>query len=109
MTPGWLVGDVGMVAPPDLLLQIAADAFGVEVDDLTGPSRSQPICTYRQITMAAFREAGKFSYPKLGAMFFRDHTTVMHACERIGRTHRGARDRLVDALRTAGANVTESK
>lgn len=105
MTPGWLLGDVGMVAPPEVLFKVAAEAFGVEVADIMGTSCRQPISTYRQITMAAFREVGKFSYPVLGDLFSRHHTTVIHACERIGRTHRGARDRLVDAMRTAGANV----
>lgn len=105
MSPGWLVGDVGMVAPPEVLFKVAANAFGVEVDDLTGPSRRQPICVYRQITMAAFREVGKFSYPKIGDLFFRDHTTVMHACERVALHYVGARGRLVEAMRTAGANV----
>ena len=58
--------------------------FGWTVDDLCGKSRRRPLVTARQIGMYVFRELTDFSYPKIAEEFGgRDHTTVMHACEKI--------------------------
>lgn len=65
------------------VVQEAAVAFDVTVDDLTGPSRCRPLMSYRQIAMAAARMVGH-SFPKIGSAFGgRDHTTVVHACQRV--------------------------
>ena len=58
--------------------------FGWTVDDLCGKSRRRPLVTARQIGMYVFRELTDYSYPKIAEEFGgRDHTTVMHACEKI--------------------------
>ncbi len=52
--------------------------------DLLGPSRRQPLARYRQIAMYLCREHTDLSLPKIGAAFGgRDHTTVLHAVEKI--------------------------
>ena len=54
------------------------------IDDLSGKSRRRPLVTARQIGMYVFRELTDYSYPKIAEEFGgRDHTTVMHACEKI--------------------------
>ena len=58
--------------------------FGWTIDDLCGKSRRRPLVTARQIGMYVFRELTDYSYPKIAEEFGgRDHTTVMHACEKI--------------------------
>ncbi len=58
--------------------------FGWTVDDLCGKSRRRPLVTARQIGMYVFRELTDASYPKIAEEFGgRDHTTVMHAVEKI--------------------------
>ena len=53
-------------------------------DDLLGPSRRQPLARYRQIAMYLCREYTDLSLPKIGKAFGgRDHTTVLHAVEKI--------------------------
>ena len=48
-------------------------------------SRRQPLARQRQIGMYICREHTGLSLPKIGAAFGgRDHTTVMHAVEKIG-------------------------
>lgn len=65
------------------VVRMAARGFDVSVDDLQGDSREQPLVWYRQATMAAVRRLTGLSYPAIGRRFGgRDHTTVMHACER---------------------------
>jgi chromosomal replication initiator protein len=72
------------VITPLLILEETAKMFGWTVEDLTGKSRRRPLVTARQIGMYVFRELTDYSYPKIAEEFGgRDHTTVMHACEKI--------------------------
>ena len=69
---------------PQLILEETAKMFGWTIDDLCGKSRRRPLVTARQIGMYVFRELTDYSYPKIAEEFGgRDHTTVMHACEKI--------------------------
>ncbi|MDX2645937.1 chromosomal replication initiator protein DnaA [Streptomyces sp. PA03-1a] len=61
-----------------------ASYFGLDVEDLSGSSRSRVLVTARQIAMYLCRELTDLSLPKIGALFGgRDHTTVMHADRKI--------------------------
>ena len=72
------------VITPELILETTAKMFGWTIDDLCGKSRRRPLVTARQIGMYVFRELTDYSYPKIAEEFGgRDHTTVMHACEKI--------------------------
>jgi chromosomal replication initiator protein len=69
----------------ELLADIAA-ILKFSVDDLKGRSRQRPLVTARQIAMYAFRELTDLSYPAIARLFGgRDHTTVIHANEKIQR------------------------
>lgn len=64
-----------------------ADYFQVSVDDLKGKKRIKQIVTPRQVAMYLSRELTINSLPKIGNEFGgRDHTTVMHAYEKIQET-----------------------
>jgi len=72
------------VITPEVILEETAKMFGWTVDDLCGKSRRRPLVMARQIGMYVFRELTDYSYPKIAEEFGgRDHTTVMHACEKI--------------------------
>lgn len=69
---------------PDAILTATAATFGFSVEELCGPSRRRPLVTARQIGMYVFRELTDFSYPAIAREFGgRDHTTVMHAVDKI--------------------------
>jgi chromosomal replication initiator protein len=69
----------------ELLAEIAS-ILGFEVVALKGKSRQRPLVTARQIAMYVFRQLTDLSYPAIARIFGgRDHTTVIHACEKIGR------------------------
>ncbi len=71
------------VNAPEIIAATAA-AYGYTVDDLEGPSRKQPLARCRQVAMYLCREHTDLSLPKIGAYFgSRDHTTVMHAIEKV--------------------------
>ena len=67
------------------IIERSAATFGFDIDDLCGPSRRQPLVLARQIAMYLARELTDLSLPKIGAEFGRDHTTVMHAIDKIKR------------------------
>ena len=69
----------------ELLAEIA-QILGQDVDALKGKSRQRPLVTARQIAMYVFREQTDLSYPSIARLFGgRDHTTVIHAVEKIQR------------------------
>jgi chromosomal replication initiator protein len=68
------------------ILDVAALYFGVSVADLTGRGRSARIALQRQVVMYVMREETGASLPQIGrALGGRDHTTVIHGCERVAR------------------------
>ena len=69
---------------PQMILDATAETFGFSIDELRGPNRRRPLVTARQIGMYVFRDLTDFSYPAIAREFGgRDHTTVMHAVEKI--------------------------
>ncbi len=71
------------LAPAEIIGSTAA-AFGLSPKELVGTSRRQPLVRARQTAMYLCRELTDLSLPKIGAAFGgRDHTTVMHALDRV--------------------------
>ena len=69
----------------DGIITTVAQYYDIPVSELTSSSRRQPLARQRQIGMYICREHTGLSLPKIGAAFGgRDHTTVMHAVEKIG-------------------------
>ena len=72
------------VVTPEVILEETAKMFGWTIEELCGRSRRRPLVTARQIGMYVFRELTDFSFPQIARVFGgRDHTTVMHAVEKI--------------------------
>jgi chromosomal replication initiator protein len=68
----------------DLIISTVAQYYELPQSELLGPSRRQPLARQRQIAMYISREQTGLSLPRIGAAFGgRDHTTVMHAVEKI--------------------------
>jgi chromosomal replication initiator protein len=54
------------------------------LSDLLSEKRSRSLARPRQIAMTLARELTQLSLPEIGQAFGgRDHTTVMHACQRV--------------------------
>ena len=66
------------------IMKVVARYYDLTPDQLTTQKRSRDISYPRQIAMFLCRELTGMSLPKIGQVFGgRDHTTVMHACEKI--------------------------
>lgn len=69
----------------DTIKDMVAEYFGISVKELVGKKRLRTIARPRQMAMALTREFSGDSFPDIGQAFGgRDHTTVMHACEKVG-------------------------
>jgi len=75
-----------LIITPDLILDRTSEFYGFSREDLVGASRRRPLVTARQVSMYVFRELTDLSYPAIGREFGgRDHTTVIHAVDKITR------------------------
>jgi len=69
---------------PQMILEATANRFGFTIDAICGPSRTRPLVTARQVAMYLVRNLTDYSYPAIARVFGgRDHTTVIHAVEKI--------------------------
>ncbi|HZH92518.1 MAG TPA: chromosomal replication initiator protein DnaA, partial [Tissierellaceae bacterium] len=68
----------------DLIKDKVSKRFEIRMDDFNSKKRTRAIAYPRQIAMYLTRELTDLSLPKIGDEFGgRDHTTVIHACEKI--------------------------
>lgn len=66
--------------------EVVANYFQTSTEELKGKKRVRQIVVPRQIAMYLSRELTNASLPKIGQEFGgKDHTTVMHACDKIGK------------------------
>ncbi len=66
------------------IIKAVAEFYDISEKDLLDRSRKKEVVKPRQITMYLLREELKSSFPFIGEKTGgRDHTTVMHACEKI--------------------------
>jgi chromosomal replication initiator protein len=79
----------GSAAPEVTIPRIqeaVSQRFGVTLEELVSPRRSQAVAYPRQVAMYLSRELTDSSLPKIGKEFGgRDHTTVIHATSKITR------------------------
>jgi chromosomal replication initiator protein len=66
------------------IISTVSQFYEIPKTEMIGASRKQPLARQRQIAMYVCREHTGLSLPKIGAAFGgRDHTTVMHAVDKI--------------------------
>jgi chromosomal replication initiator protein len=77
----------------DMILSAVAELTGVSVTEITGDKRSRPVVESRHLAMYLARELTDASLPKIGdRVGGRDHTTVLHAVEKMTKLMREDRD-----------------
>jgi len=87
----------------ELIQQAVADYYSVPLFELKAKRRNRDIAVPRQIAMYLTRELTEMSLTQIGSAFNRDHTTVIHACEKISGDARtdSALSSLLEDLRRA--------
>ena len=70
---------------PKIIIEAVSRFYDVEIVDVLGKSRKKELVIPRQVAMFLMREETKTSFPTIGNEFGgRDHTTAIHACNKIG-------------------------
>jgi len=71
---------------PERIARAVADYYGVQMEQLKGQKRDKAIVTPRQVAMFLMRAETDVSLLRIGAeLGGRDHSTVLHACDKITR------------------------
>ena len=64
--------------------RVVSEYFRIPLKELVGPKRTRIYARPRQLAMGLSRELTGDSFPEIGMAFGgRDHSTVMHACEKV--------------------------
>lgn len=68
----------------DNIQRVVSEFFRIPLKELIGPKRTRIYARPRQIAMGLARELTNDSFPDIGEAFGgRDHSTVMHACDKV--------------------------
>ncbi|MCE9643217.1 MAG: chromosomal replication initiator protein DnaA [Candidatus Andersenbacteria bacterium] len=66
------------------IISAVSSYYNISHEELCGKSRKKEIVRPRQVAMYILRRESNMSFPSIGEHFSgRDHTTAMHACEKI--------------------------
>ena len=76
----------------DKVFTAVFNKYNISKEELLGTKRNKDIANARHISIYLIREITEMSFPNLGRLFNRDHTTVMNSCDQI--TARVAKDPL---------------
>ena len=81
-----IVSSKDKVISSNFIQETVAKYFNIDPKDLVGAKRSNDVVFPRQIAMYLCRTVPQISLPQIGRDFGnRDHTTVMHACNKIDK------------------------
>jgi len=89
----------------DLIKKISSEYYSIRIDDMSAKIRTKEIANARQVAMYIARDLTNASLPKIGEAFGgRDHTTVMHACEKIKAALKEDRE-IQEAVKNISATI----
>ena len=73
----------GITVTPFTLITLSAKKYNITVEQLMSPTRKRRMVEARQYSMYLIRKNLKYSQAATGAVFHKDHATVLHACRVI--------------------------
>jgi chromosomal replication initiation ATPase DnaA len=65
------------------IINKGAELFDAKVCDILGDRRDQSIVRKRMAIAATLRSRRGYSYPRIGQLLNRDHSTIMYTCQRF--------------------------
>jgi len=90
---GSLISPKNKLISFDKILEIVAGFYNIGVNDLIGTKRNKEIVLPRQVTMYLLRQELQYSYPQIALKIGKkDHTTIMHGCEKIEKQIKAGHD-----------------
>ena len=82
-TSDLLSGSEPVAVTVDKIFEKVAKKYGVTVEDIKGRKRTREIANPRHIAIFIIRKMTDMSYPAIGRLLSRDHTTIMSSLENI--------------------------
>jgi len=77
-----LLPDERATSPSDII-RFVAQHYGIRVADLKGRSNRRSIALPRQVAMYLIRDILELSFPEIGKIFSKHHSTVMYAVDNV--------------------------
>ena len=77
---------------PERIMEAVANYFYIPVEQMISQNRSKDVAYPRQMAMYMIRQELEYSFPDIAKIFKRDHTTVMHACNKIEEERKNSRE-----------------
>jgi chromosomal replication initiator protein len=77
-----LLPDERATSPSDII-RFVAQHYGIRVADLKGRSNRRSIALPRQVAMFLIRDILELSFPEIGKIFSKHHSTVMYAVDTV--------------------------
>jgi chromosomal replication initiator protein len=69
----------------DKIFSAVFNKYGVGKEDLLSKKRNKDIAFARHVCIYLIREVTEMSYPGIGRMFDRDHTTILSSCDIVSK------------------------
>ena len=93
------------VPTPNLIISEVCNFYSVEESVLRGPKKDKNTANARQIAMYLIRKMTAMSLPEIGMEFDRDHTTVLHAVNKVEDNVKSNRGDIAAKLRDITASI----
>ena len=68
---------------PDKIIEEVAEYFKVTSSEIKGSSRKQEVSNARQICVYLIREVTQLSFPAIGEIFYKKHSTIMYSYDKV--------------------------
>ena len=94
----------GLNPTPERIMEAVANYFYIPVEQMISQNRSKDVAYPRQMAMYMIRQELEYSFPDIAKIFKRDHTTVMHACNKIEEERKNSRE-TEDVIKTLHNNI----
>ena len=93
--------DTAAAVPPSKVISLVAVNFQVTPEDVKSRRRDKKTVLARQVAMYLIKQQNGCSLAQVGHEFGRDHSTVIHACEKIATElrHNSYLDRVIQSIR----------
>ncbi len=79
----FMSGSEPMSQTSDKILSKIAQKYDISLEDIKGSKRSRGIAMPRHIAIYLIREMTNMSFPQLGKLFGRDHTTILNSYQTV--------------------------
>lgn len=68
---------------PEYIIEACAKFYGVKKEDIYSEKRTKNIVLARQVSIYIIKEVTNYSFPKIGAIFGKDHATAIYAIKKV--------------------------